>query len=78
MGSSRSVCTNGGTGLSQPPGWFILSNRSKTEHVGLEVWELLRVPAFPVKLEAGLLVENEDGETVLQVFRERRRYETVL
>ena len=46
--------------------------------MGLEVWELLRVPAFPVKLEAGLLVENEDGETVLQVFRERRRYETVL
>ena len=46
-------------------------------HMGLEVWELLSAPVFSVKLEAGLLAENKDGERVLQVFRERRRYETV-
>ena len=47
------------------------------EHMGLEVWELLRAPVFSVKLEAGLLAENKDGERVLQVFREIRRYETL-
>ena len=55
----------------------MLSNRSKMGHMGLELWEHLRAPVFSVKLEAGLLAENKDGERVLQVFRERRRYETV-
>lgn len=40
-------------------------------HMGLELWELLRASVFSVKLEAGLLTENKDGERVLQVFRER-------
>ena len=43
----------------------------------MEVWKLLIASVFSVKPEAGLSDENEDGERVLQVWRERRRCETV-
>lgn len=43
----------------------------------MEVWELLIASVFSMKQEACFPVENEHGERVFQVWKEKRRYETV-